>query len=180
MTLPQLKQYWQEAAENHIDIRHTLTEKRFCSFSVEEALASLKDMMYPAICLEMPITRPTDNNSDNILIALDSAILIIQKVEASNHQEIEQAFVDTEVIARDMMSKLLNDRKKAFQDGVTAPRSLIKHLDVTSLELKEVGPIFDTCYGWRLDFKFLTPNSLALDESRWLPDTETKFNFINS
>lgn len=179
MDLSNQKTYWQKAAEHHIDVQHTADNKHFCVFTVEDALSSIKDLEYPAICLEIPEENLADLNSDNIRANSSGAILVVTKATQGNHAEITQAFLDMYVIASDMQSKMLNDRKKANQQGRVAPESLLKHLDLNTVRMVEVGPVFDSCYGWRVEFAFNGPKNLTLDEAKWLTGTETKFNHLN-
>jgi len=177
MNLSEEELYFENTAKRLIAIQHTATKKHFCTFSVEEALSSLRDMLYPALCLEIPIEKLSDALSDNIRAITSGGVLILKKVAQPNPQEIVAALKETYVIASDIESKMLNDRKKADQQSSTYPENLLKHLDVNTLLLTDVGPVFDSCYGWRLDFQFNGPKNLELDESKWLPGTETKFNY---
>jgi hypothetical protein len=177
MDLANLELYFERAATNNKAIQHTAQKKHFITFSVEDALSSLKNIEYPALCLEIPNERLSDQLSDNIRAISSSAIVIIKKVGKINPADIVIALKETYIIASQMQSKILNDRKKANQPGRTTPESLIKHLDVNSIQLVDVGPVFDGCYGWRLEFQFNGPKNLELVESDWLPGTETKFNF---
>ena len=66
MNLSEEELYFENTAKRLIAIQHTATKKHFCTFSVEEALSSLRDMLYPALCLEIPSEKLSDALSDNI------------------------------------------------------------------------------------------------------------------
>jgi len=171
------KNYWKRAAEHHKLIAHTTTNTHFGMYEPIMVTLPLKDMEYPCLLFEKPVEKLQDGGSDNIRNDAAGGILILQKASKSDAVDIQDAFDNTYAIACDMRSKMLNDRKKANQDGVTAPESMLKHLNLNTVIMQEVGPVFDSLFGWRIDYTFNSPEDLELNENNWLPDTETKFNY---
>ena len=78
-------------------------------------------------------------------------------------------------IAWDMVTKLKNDRRKAFDSAQPSPENLIKHLQLNSIRLTPVGPVFDGWFGWIVNHVISTNKSDQLDESKW--EDETKWTF---
>lgn len=177
MRLAQAKAYWKKAATNNLAVQHTEEEKHFFTFTVEDALSSLKNINYPAVGLETPVHRFGDGLSDNIRLLSSGGVLIIKHAPQGNAVKVEEAMLETEEIALQMVSKMRNDRLKANDVGVASPEKLMKHLDLFKVKIEEVGPLFDSCYGWRIDYEFNNPTNLELDEDKWLPATETKWTF---
>lgn len=177
MRLADLKAYWKTAATNNLLVGHTATAKHFTCYTLEDSLSSLKNTVYPVVALEIPETGFGGEDSDNIHHDTTGAVLLLKHTKQGDYLAIQQAMEDMEELGMQMISKLYNDRKKANDDGITAPESLIKHLVFRSIKLIEVGPVFDSCYGYRLEFAFENPINLALDESKWKAATETKWTF---
>jgi hypothetical protein len=177
MRLADLKTYWENAAKNNLAIQHTESEKHFCVFTAEDALSSLKQLEDNVLVLELPNSTLSDANSDNIRYIPAAAVLILKSANQGNKDEVIQAYLDLEPVAIQLISKMLNDRKKANNDNISAPEKYMKHLDLNRIRMVDVGPVFDDKYGWRIDFEFNSPINLDLNESEWLPNTETKFNW---
>ncbi len=175
MILSDLKTYWQKAATNNLLILHTESAKHFCSFTAEEALSSLKNIKYPALCLELPAMGLNDGLSDNIRLISNGAVLILSHAKQGDNVAIAKVMIDTEVIVLQLVSKILNDRKRANETGRSSPEKNMKHLDLNKVRWVDVGPVFDSLYGWRLEFEFNGPIPTELDESKWLPGTEVKW-----
>jgi hypothetical protein len=172
MILSDLKTYWQKAATNNLLIQHTESSKHYCSFTAEEALSALKNIKSPALCLELPEMNLSDGLSDNVRLVSKGAILVLKHAKQGDNAMISQAFLDTEVIVLQLESKMLNDRRRANESDRLSPEKDMKHLDLNKVRWVDVGPVFDSMYGWRLEFEFNGPVNLALDESKWLPGTE--------
>jgi hypothetical protein len=179
MRLSHLKTYWKNAATNNIAIGHDdVSNNKFCVFTAEDALSNLKEMTGLKLCLELPEVSLYDANSDNIRTITRGAVLILNGAMQGNRADIIQVFEQTEVVAYELLSKMLNDRKRANEQGRNAPESLIKHLDLNKVNMVEVGPVFDSQYGWRINYEFNSPVNLELDESKWLEGSEVKWTNI--
>ena len=108
----------------------------------------------------------------------NGGVLILDKAPQGDYVKIQAAFQNTFIIAYQLLTKLYNDRRKANDIGTSSPESFLKHLDLQSISLLEVGPVFDGCFGWRINHQFNSPANLDLVESEWTG--ETKWNFYNS
>ena len=177
MNFKQQKTYWKRAAEHHLQIGHSDAAQHFSTFEPSKVLKELNNMLYPALMFERPEERLADGHSDNIRLNSSGAILVIKKAAKDDQVDIDAAFDECYDIAHDMVAKMLNDRKKSNQSGVTEPESLLKELDLATVSIREVGPVFDSCFGWRVDYTFNGVDSLFFDESKWLSGTETTFNY---
>lgn len=168
-----LKTYWKKAAINNKAIAHVDdTSIHFICYSAEAALASLKDIEDPVLALELPEMRLSDALSDNVRLNSNGAVLILKGAAQGNSSEIEQVMLETEIIAFELLTKMMNDRRKANDVGFTAPEKYMKHLDLNKVRLVDVGPVFNSKYGWRVEFDFNGPVNLTLDESKWTNETK--------
>ncbi len=171
-----LKTYWLNAAIRNKAIGHVEgIKKHFSFFTPEEALSTIKNMCDPYLAVELPEVRLVDSNSDNIRSVFSGGILILKGADSTNYSKIQTAYDEMFIIGRQLISKMLNDRKKANDNNIPLPEALLKHLDIQSISMVEVGPVFDNKYGWRINYQLNTPDNLDLDESKWT--NETKWNF---
>ncbi len=176
LNLSDIKTYWKNAAIRNKAIGHVEGgEKHFSSYTAEEALATIKDMKYPYLAAELPEIHMGDANSDNVRMNFNGGILILKKATAGDYLKIQAAYDEMFIIGRQLLTKLYNDRKKANDYNIPMPEAMMKQLDIPLLNMVEVGPVFDSCYGWRINYQINTPDNLELDESEW--DGETKWKF---
>lgn len=171
MNPEQYKSYWKIAAIKHKSIMDRENDPHFCTYGVEHILSELRNINSPALVLEDPEYRPADGLSDNVMLQMSGAVLVLKKCITGDWADVELAKAEMFNIAWDMMTKLQNDRRKAFNIGRPDPESLIKHLDINSIELVPVGPVFDGWHGWRLNHVVKTNKSDRLDPNNW--DDET-------
>jgi hypothetical protein len=177
MLLSELKQYALNIATNNLLIGHTPSNKRFSTYTAEDVLTDIKDMTGNILMLELPEFNIKDELSDNVRNVTTGAILLLKKAQQGNYIEVQSAYDTTLPIAVQALSKMQNDRKKANQPGAVSPESKMKHLDLNTVNIVDVGPVFDGWYGWRINFQFNSPINLTLDESQWKPGTEIKWTF---
>jgi hypothetical protein len=167
--------YWLHAAQRNNAIAHTDESKHFTTYNVEDALTELKNIKYPLLALEEPEYRIADGLSDNTRLPVTGAILILKRAKAGDYKEIREATQSTFPIAFQMITKLRNDRKRANDSGIPSPENMVKHLDLNTIRMVMVGPVFDGCYGWRVEFTINSPANMNLDESQWTGETKWKF-----
>lgn len=169
-------EYFKTAAINnkvlaHVpDTHHTFYEVDI----IDVAQESLKfKNKYLSVLLEAPSKQAGDNNGDNIRKYISGAFAILKEAKIGNHADRQLCLDETEEVAEQICSKILNDAKKHLRDH--AYQWKLKGFDVNSLRFYKVGPMFTNHYGWRVEFTFNDrfSNNLQLDESKW--NNETKF-----
>lgn len=175
MTLAELKQYGLNIATNNLLIAHTSSDKHFASYTPEEVLTDIKSIKGIALMLELPEFSMNDQLSDNIRLITNSAFLILKKAKQGDYADIQSVYDSTATIAFQVLTKIYNDRKKANDTGVTSPESKLKHLEVNTLNLVDVGPVFDGWFGWRINLQFNSPINLTLNEDEWTDETAWQF-----
>jgi hypothetical protein len=171
MNLVDYKAYGLQIATRHKSILHSAQANHFTVFTAEDVLTGLKDLCSPVLAAELPRTGLLDNGSDNIHTIMKGAYLVLKKVDQGNSDEIIAAYEEMYVIAMDILTKMLNDRKLANTQNRNSPERLVKHLQLNSIELVDVGPVFDGYYGWRLDFPFQSVQNMQLDVNKWNSET---------
>lgn len=173
MTLADYKAYGEQIATRSLELLHSANNRRFTVFTVEDALTELKNIKSPCLVAELPRISFSDSGSDNIHSVMRGAFLIVKKCKQGDSNQIIAAYEEMFLIATDICSKILNDRKRANETGRPAPEKLVKHLVVNEMGLVDVGPVFDGYYGWRIEFPFQSTINLELDETKW--NSEIKF-----
>ncbi len=163
--------YGEQIATNHKKIGHSKTSNHYHVLTLKEAIMGIEEAEEIMLIAELPMIGINDGGSDNIFGTFTGAYLIVKKVDQDNHEEIISAFEEMEEIGNDIMSKMVNDWKKANNQEATKPNSELKHLEVDRLRMEEVGPVLDGYVGWRIDFTVLAPDALALIESKWRGET---------
>lgn len=165
--------YWKTAAENHLSIAHSNSDKHFCSYSVEEIISGLKNLKSPCLALEDPEYIVEGELTDNVGLMLNGAVLILKKMkESSNYLEQTAARKDMFPIAWDLYTKLRNDRKKANMGTASGPAAKLRN--ISSIRIIPIGPVFDGWAGWRLEYAAPANINPDLSETNW--QNETKFS----
>ncbi len=171
MTFEEYKQYGEQCATRNKVIGHTPKQPHFIVFTAEEALSSIKNVLSPLIAAELPQIRFIDNGSDNIHTMMNGAFLALKKCQQGNTKEIMAAYQEMYLVALDMFRKFLNDRRMALVPGRPSPECLMKNLQVGDIQMGDVGPVFESYYGWRIDFPYQSTIDSDLDVSKWINET---------
>jgi len=160
-------QYWKNAASRHVSIQHTSGNPKFLTYGVETVLTEFKNVGSPMMALEDPEYGIVDPLSDNVLLQMSGAVLVLKKCLDADYAEIEIAKQEMFEVAFDLFTKLQNDRRKATDPLTPSPEKLIGHLVLGSISVIAVGPVFDGWYGWRLNHVVCTARTDRLNPDRW-------------
>lgn len=169
--------YFETVAINHKQLLHDPGAKRYTFFSIDmvDFISDFRNkVQQTALYLETYEFSASDQKSDNIRKEMRGAFLILKGTKPGDKTERNSILEETESVAIDVISKMINDAKKKAQDpSYNFP---IKGFDVNNCQWQKIGPEWTTHYGWRVEFTFnqTFPNGLFLDESKW--NNETKFS----
>ncbi len=170
MTLADFLLYGEQIARRNKLIGHTDTEQHFVQFGLEAVHSALKDVMYPLLGAELPVTGFDDRGSDNIHIINDGAFVIVQSVREGDSEAVNKAYNEMHIIAIQIVQKFLNDRKLSLVPGRPSPQNQINNLAISRIKIVDVGPIFENCYGWRVSFPMQGATDMDLVESDWIDE----------
>lgn len=166
--------YFKTAAVNNKVLAHVEnTHHTFYEIDMEDLINGLKmKNKFMSMFVESPETRVYDEKSDNLRKIRIGAFAIMQEAKIGDRASRENVLDDTEEVAEQIVSKMLNDTRGSRRKNYT-PRF---NLDIASVRFFKVGPILTNLYGWRVEFTLNDPikNNLMLDESKW--NNETLFN----
>lgn len=179
MTLQNYIDYAKQIATRCKAIGHVEgVHNHFTLFTPEDVLSDLRGVEYPLLACELPRLRYMDGGSDNEFSQMQCSLLILMPAIQGDAISINQAFNTTYAIAQDIVTKLLNDNKCANITGRPSPECLVNDLNVNQINIVSVEAVFESCFGWQINFPFNNPNTLLLDESKWTG--ETRFNAFTS
>lgn len=118
---------------------------------------------YPAMIAEYPDLPLSDNKANTVFNPI-SGITILKSVAKGRPDEKKQALMETERIMLAVISQIRKDRKegKIF-------------IDTNNLELNKIGPMWDNCFGWRMEFKYEHWVDLTYQEEEWAEYDPNKF-----
>jgi hypothetical protein len=141
------KEYFKNVAIKLKDILHSDDNKRFARINIEEVFNSSMDMDFNNICmtLEAYETGVDDQLSDNLRDMKTGAFMLVKKAVIGSFDDEDQVISDTEKTAYKIIAKMKKDKSL---------NTAIKHLDLGSIKINKVGPLFDNCFGWRVTFSF--------------------------
>lgn len=161
-TLSQYREYFKTLAAAHKQIGHVDSDPKFFGTADEFIEASWKGKGI-AMVLGWSRTRIMDRKSDNILKNVESEIWLITPVDVKDHEAINKAYEDTEQIAIDILSYLL-DKVSETPPG-TRP---FKNFQPDGTIFEPIGPIgVNNCFGTMFRVIMGNPEFLEHDETKW-------------
>jgi hypothetical protein len=162
-----LVSYFEKLAREHIEIRHSATEKHFYRFEVEELLTGMcTKIKYPALVLEGYDFNYQDSNSDNIIKRRNGAFMLLDHVpDPNNFNKIAEVTDKLEKIGDDILVKMRSDKASRL---VPVLRGFsLNESDGILLKVQQFGQ-----YGIRFSFTLGSPVNCKVDESRWIVSPE--------
>jgi len=166
MTPKKYISYFKDIATKHKGIRHSDTEKRFFRMNIDELLGTgmRSDARFPLMVLENFEGGIYDGDSDNHLKRLEGAFVLLDKVPQGDFNKEADAYERMEKIGIEIFTRMDHDQKMFPKD---ANSTMIK-FEVNSTKWFKVGPIMDSCYGWRFSFSLLDSIDFRYNPEEWL------------
>jgi hypothetical protein len=163
-TYQQHNTLFERIANRHPDIRffHELEEGEILSGKFRTAIK------FPAMILEYPDLGFNDNrtNVNQDFLPFGLAILMhVSKSKMGDEAFLKDLLTVTQRIALDSISYLRNVRRT---DGTF-------FLETNNIRLNKVGPVFDNCYGWRVELRYQMWVDLNYYEDEWNDYDPDKF-----
>ena len=104
--------YFRTLAAQHMSIGHSLNEKHFYRFELEEILSGLKDVNYPALILEGYRYSLVDNKSDNVLKERTGAFVLIDHLkDIGDFDAMHEVWDNMETICDDIIARIKSDKR---------------------------------------------------------------------
>ncbi len=160
-------EFFKGIADNNKDIKYFTrismnVEPGESVYYLQEFLNSLSEMQTPMLVSEAYVSKIEDNYSDNKLFDDRGAFFILVKGERSDFDKNLIAYQQAEDIAIQVMAYLKEYFKK--------PNNIIDYdYQFRDITIDRIGPIGDSLFGARVDFKYYNNAQLKLkvDPSKW-------------
>jgi len=156
--------YFENIARNHIEIRHSETEKHFFRMELDEVLAGVNrtDVNYPMLILEGYGFNFTDNRSDNILKNREGAFILMGYVnDISDYNAIHQQWDYLEEIGDDILAKIKSDKRNP-------ETRVVRNFDFNHVEAQLIMNEIGNNVGIRFRYIITSPTPGNVDPEKWL------------
>jgi len=155
--------YFESIAVNNNAIGHSLSHNAFQRYDLINMFGNkMNNLQSPFLGLEDPSIRLVNNENQNILNQYFGAFTIAEEVEEDNEAAIQAAFDTSLSTIRDILAKILSDRRNRK----------IFDFDFDSVQINKVREIFRNYYGWRVQFAFGAQFDLTFDQSKWTNEVD--------
>lgn len=153
--------YFRTLAAQHIAIGHSLSEKHFYRFELEEILSGLKDVNYPALILEGYRYSLVDNKSDNVLKERTGAFVLIDRLsDIGDFDAMHEIWDNMETICDDIIARIKSDKRNP-----SAPA--VRDFDLNTVAVALIANDHDHSYGIRCTFTLASPLTTDVDADKW-------------
>jgi hypothetical protein len=171
MTLEEYRTYFKEVAKDNKRLSHQTPAGKvaFKEITIQDVMDGISvDLDDMTLFIEAPNIRAQDGLSDNPRKVYSAAFVVMMPLkDVGDTDKIIEYYDQTEVVTEQILSRILNDAKKARNNKNYIFK--INGFDVNSVSYEPVGPIFNGWYGFRTAFTInqtFTKN-LILDETKW-------------
>ncbi len=158
----ELVAYFENLASQHLSIRHTLAEKHFFRFELEEMLTGMRsEMNFPAMILEGYDFEFVDHDSDNLHKRVNCAFMLIDKVSDKGDFDAIHTLWDTiEEIGDETIVRILSDKR----ERKTPCLAYFHASSVTGTPITDMNLVH---YGFRYSFNLSWPVSNDINPEAW-------------
>ena len=153
--------YFKKIATEHIQIGHSIDEKHFYRFELDEVLTGLKKINYPALILEGYKYSFEDGKSDNIIKKRSGAFILIDHLhDIGDYDAMHETWDRLEDICDDILARIKADK---FNPTTKA----VRDFDISSANVVLIANEQDKNYGIRCTFTISSPRSMDMDPDKW-------------
>jgi len=153
--------YFRKLATEHVEIRHSETDKHFYRFELEEILMGLNNVKYPAMILEGYKFDYTDNKSDNPVKNRQGAFVLMDVVnDPGDYDKIHDLWDRMEEIGDDILARIKADKRN--------PGSPVRDFDLSSVDGSLIASEIAGHYGIRFTFTINCRYNFNVNPDRWI------------
>ena len=153
--------YFKMLATQHIQIGHSIKEKHFYRFEIDEVLSGLKNINYPALILEGYGYSLKDQNSDNVMKDRTGAFIILDHLkDIGDYDAMHEIWDRQEEICDDIIARIKSDKRKP-------ECAAVRDFDLNSVVVKLIANQQDKNYGIRCTFSIASPRPMDVDPDKW-------------
>lgn len=154
--------YFENLASLHTGIKHSIGEKHFFRFELEEMLVGMKsNLNYPALILEGYDFTFVDENSDNLQKRVSCAFMLLDKIsDKGDYDAIHALWDHLEEIGDELVVKILSDKR----DRRTECLAYFHARSITGTPITDMNLIH---YGFRYAFELSWPVNNEVNPEVW-------------
>jgi hypothetical protein len=155
--------YFRMLSENHVDIKHTNSDKHFYRMELDEVLLGTRGGVNSISCvLESYDFNLSDSNSDNVLKKRSGAFMIVGKVsDIGNFTAIAAMRDKCEQIGDDFI-------KMMYRHKVSKLVPLMRYFDLNTVEAVFVDVKATKEYGMRFSFALESKEGNEIIANKWI------------
>lgn len=162
MTLLELKEYFENYATRHIDLRHDRDDDQkktfYCLNTEDSASEYIRNAPLDLIMILFPPDKSqTPPAGENYNWNKNTCFMILKRCELSDNDGVIAAQSHCEEIAGDFCTRMIADQ-----------HLLLSSLESGSISMGPVGPIVENHYGYMCMFNIIDTFNQYVDPSRWI------------
>lgn len=158
--------YFRTLASQHVAIGHSLNEKHFYRFELEEILSNLKNVNYPALILEGYRYSLTDKSSDNVMKERTGAFVLIDHMsDMGDFDAMHEVWDNMETICDEIIARIKSDKRNSTIKS-------IRDFDLGSVQVALIANGTDNNYGIRCTFTISSSFTTDVDAAKWNLEAE--------
>jgi len=159
-----LIQYFRTIATQHMAIGHSISDKHFYRFELDEVLTGLKKVNYPALILEGYRYSLSDKQSDNVMKERSGAFMLLGHLnDIGDYDAMHQLWDHLETICDDIIVRIKADKSNPNAKA-------IRDFDLGSVNVALIANENDKNYGVRCTFTISSPLCTDVNSEKWKLD----------
>lgn len=163
MTLLELKDYFEDYAKKHVELRHDPTDDKrksfYCLNTEDKANEYVRNSPMDLVMLLMTYDKAqTPPAGENYNWDKNMCFFVLKRCEPSDNDAIIAAQSQCEVIADDFCTVMIADRTTKLSSLVSG-----------SVTMSPIGPVVNSHYGYICMFNIVDSFNQYVDPNRWLP-----------
>jgi len=156
-----LIQYFRTIATQHVAIGHSISEKHFYRFELDEVLTGLKKVNYPALILEGYRYSLSDKQSENVMKERSGAFMLLGQLnDIGDYDAMHQLWDHLETICDDIIVRIKADKRNPDAKA-------IRDFDMGSVNVALIANENDKNYGVRCTFTISSPLCSDVNPEKW-------------
>jgi len=163
ITPEQYRSYFENIAEQNVDIAHSPTHKSFNAINIDDLINDLNGPAeFPAMMLEKMSGRIRGVDNGNLFQFPDAAFTILIQCPDEDYQRENEIYNQAYAIGMEIFAYL----NEEYQ---TNANTIARYFEPEKgITWENVGPVYDNCYGVRFQFSLASGVSLKKNPSKWL------------
>lgn len=163
MTLLQIKEYFEDYAKKHVDLKHNPADDSkktfYCLNTEDKANDYVRNAPLDLVMLLMPYDKSqTPPSGENYNWNKDVCFFILKRCDPKDNDAIIAAQSHCESIADDFCTVMIADRT-----------TKLTSLESGSITMSPVGPVVNSHYGYICMFSIVDSFNQYVNPDRWIP-----------